>query len=59
MYSCRKKYRKLKIRFDSAMEQSNKLYVDEQKAISLAKRLQEQNELSPTDIAQPAVYRQD
>ncbi|KAF1812312.1 hypothetical protein P152DRAFT_474016 [Eremomyces bilateralis CBS 781.70] len=42
--SWRKKYRKLKIRFENAMEDSNKLYTDEQKALSLAKRLQEQND---------------
>lgn len=40
----RKKFRKMKIMFDKAMEASNSLYREEQKATAIAKRLQEQNE---------------
>ena len=42
--SWRKKYRKMKTRFDDVMKDSNQLFVDEQKLESLSKRLQEQNE---------------
>ena len=44
MRSWRKKYRKLKLRFDKVMEESNALYMDEHKQIAIARRLQEQNE---------------
>lgn len=42
--SWRKKYRKMKARFDDVMKESNSLFVDEQKLDALSKRLQEQNE---------------
>jgi len=42
----RKKFRKMKVKFDRKMEESNALYRDEQKALHLARRLQEQNEYS-------------
>lgn len=42
--SWRKKYRKMKTRFDDVIKDSNSLFVDEQKLEALSKRLQEQNE---------------
>jgi hypothetical protein len=42
--SWRKKYRKMKLRFDKVMEDSNNLFRDCHKMDSLAKRLQEENE---------------
>jgi IEC3 subunit of the Ino80 complex, chromatin re-modelling len=44
MRSWRKKYRKLKLRFDKVMEESNQLFLDEHKEIATARRLQEENE---------------
>lgn len=40
----RKKYRKMRVRFDERMRESNTLFREEHKAIALARRLQEQNE---------------
>ncbi|KAF1986279.1 hypothetical protein K402DRAFT_356273 [Aulographum hederae CBS 113979] len=42
--SWRKKFRKMKVRFDKKMEDSNSLFKDEQRAMALARRLQEQND---------------
>ncbi|KAF2099417.1 hypothetical protein NA57DRAFT_55387 [Rhizodiscina lignyota] len=42
--SWRKKFRKMKMRFDRAMDESNAMYREEQNAMYLAKRLQEQND---------------
>lgn len=42
--SWRKKYRKMKLKFDKAMDESNKLFTDCHKLDALAKRLQEENE---------------
>ena len=42
--SWRKKYRKMKIQFDRAMEESNGLWLDCHKLEARAKRLQEENE---------------
>jgi len=42
--SYRKKYRKMKIRFDDNMEDANQMYVAESTAWEIAKRIQEQNE---------------
>ena len=44
LISCRKKYRKMRVRFDERMRESNTLFREEHKAIALARRLQEQNE---------------
>lgn len=41
---CRRKYAKLKIKFEQAMRQSNALVKEELRIIDLAKRLKEQNE---------------
>jgi len=40
----RKKYRKMRMRFEAQMNESNALFKDEHKALALARRLQEQNE---------------
>jgi len=42
--SWRKKYRKMKLRFDRDMEESNRLWMDCHRLDVLAKRLQEENE---------------
>ncbi|MCJ1371263.1 hypothetical protein MMC20_002478 [Loxospora ochrophaea] len=42
--SYKKKYRKMKHTFDEKLKKSNQLYADEQKAMKLAQRLQEQND---------------
>ncbi|EKG14463.1 hypothetical protein MPH_08312 [Macrophomina phaseolina MS6] len=42
--SWRKKYRKMRVRFDERMRESNTLFREEHKAIALARRLQEQND---------------
>ena len=42
--SWRKKYRKMKARFDDVMKVNSTLFKEEQKLDVLAKRLQEQNE---------------
>lgn len=42
--SWRKKYRKMKARFEDLLKENNSLFVDEQKLDALNKRLQEQNE---------------
>jgi hypothetical protein len=42
--SWRKKYRKMKLRFDKAMDESSSLFRDCHKLEILAKRLQEENE---------------
>ncbi|KAL2358325.1 IEC3 subunit of the Ino80 complex, chromatin re-modelling-domain-containing protein [Cryomyces antarcticus] len=42
--SWRKKYRKMRIKFEAALKESNELFVEEQKALKLARRLQEQND---------------
>ena len=42
--SRRKKYRKMRHAFEEKMKISNSLFGQEQKAIKLARRLQEQNE---------------
>jgi len=44
MAAPRKKYRKMRIKFDEAMRMSNELYTQEQNAKNTAKRLREQNE---------------
>ena len=41
---CRRKYAKLKIKFEQAMRQSNAFIKEELRIIDLAKRLKEQNE---------------
>lgn len=40
----RKKYRKMMLDFDEKMEESSSLYDCQHKTVSLARRLQEQNE---------------
>lgn len=42
--SYRKKYRKMKLQFDEIMEDANQLFVAENTAWEIAKRIQEQNE---------------
>lgn len=42
--SWRRKYRKMRAKFEDTMNQSNQLIKDEYKAIALARRLQEQND---------------
>jgi hypothetical protein len=42
--SWRKKYRKLKVRFNKVMDDSNALFKEERRALALARRLQEENE---------------
>jgi len=42
--SWRKKYRKMKARFDEVLKDNNTLFIEEQKLEALNKRLQEQNE---------------
>ncbi|KAJ9667742.1 hypothetical protein H2201_002277 [Coniosporium apollinis] len=42
--SWRKKYRKMRMRFEAQMNESNALFKDEHKALALARRLQEQND---------------
>jgi len=42
--SYRKKYRKMKIQFDDHMEDANQLFIAENTAWEIAKRIQEQNE---------------
>lgn len=44
MRSWRKKYRKLNLRFQKVMDESNQLWKDEHKAKALARRLQEEND---------------
>lgn len=41
---CRRKFRKMRIRFDNAMQQSNSLIMDEWKAMGVARRLQAEND---------------
>lgn len=45
--SWRKKYRKMKFKFEDVMKDSNNLYKEEKKLEALSKRLQEQNEYVP------------
>ena len=45
MCAIRKKYRKMRIKFDEAMRQSNSLFMEEQLADETAKRLAQENEL--------------
>ena len=40
----RKKYRKMRIKFDEKMRQSNEWYIQEQMAIETARRIAQQNE---------------
>jgi hypothetical protein len=42
--SWRKKYRKLRLRFNKVMDDSNGLFKEEHRALALARRLQEENE---------------
>jgi IEC3 subunit of the Ino80 complex, chromatin re-modelling len=42
--SWRKKYRKLKVRFNKVMDDSNAQFKEERRALALARRLQEENE---------------
>ena len=42
--SWRKKYRKMKVRFDDVMKDNTTMFREEQKLEALSKRLQEQNE---------------
>lgn len=42
--SCRRKYRKMRVKFEDTMNTSNTLIRDEFRAIAVARRLQEQNE---------------
>lgn len=44
----RKKFRKMKHKFDAAMQQSNELFIQEQHALKTAKRLAQENELANT-----------
>jgi hypothetical protein len=44
MSSIRKKYRKMKFKFDEAMKLSNELYTQEQNAENTAKRIAHENE---------------
>jgi hypothetical protein len=54
--SWRKKYRKMKLRFDKAMDESSSLFKDNHKLEILARRLQEENECAqPTP--RPAFLR--
>lgn len=47
--SWRKKYRKMKARFDDMMKSSSTMFKEEQKLEALSKRLQEQNEYVDVD----------
>lgn len=40
----RKKYRKMRLKFEEVMKESNDLYVEEQLAVETAKRLAQENE---------------
>ncbi len=42
----RKKFRKLKVKFDEAMRQSNEYFVNEQRGIETAKRIALENEFA-------------
>lgn len=42
--SWRKKYRKMKARFDDVLKENNSLFLEEQRLESIRTRLQEQNE---------------
>jgi hypothetical protein len=44
MLSIRKKYRKMRIKFDEIMRMSNQFYTDEQRAVETARRLAQENE---------------
>ena len=44
MLHSRKKYRKMRIKFDEAMRQSNDLYLEEQRAMKTSKRLTQEIE---------------
>jgi hypothetical protein len=44
MSTIRKKYRKIRVKFDEIMRESNALFVEEQKADQTAKRLAQENE---------------
>lgn len=45
MSDIRKKYRKMRIKFDEVMRQNNSLFMEEQLADETAKRLAQENEL--------------
>jgi hypothetical protein len=47
MPSIRKKYRKMRIKFEEKMRDSNVWFVEEQLAVETARRLAEENELAP------------
>lgn len=53
--SWRKKYRKMKTRFDDVMKANSNMFKEEQKLESLAKRLQEQNEYMPPHLRLKAI----
>jgi hypothetical protein len=42
--SWRKKYRKLRLRFSTVMDDSNAFFKEEKRTLALARRLQEENE---------------
>jgi hypothetical protein len=44
MSATRKKYRKMRIKFDDKMRQSNEWFVEEQLAVETARRLAQENE---------------
>jgi len=44
MSTIRKKYRKMRIKFDDAMSKSNDFFKQERHALETAKRLKQQNE---------------
>jgi hypothetical protein len=46
MTGIRKKFRKMKVRFDFAMRQSNDIYILERKGIETARRIAIENELA-------------
>jgi len=44
MLQFRKKFRKIKVKFDEAMRQNNDFYIKEQQAVETARHLAQQNE---------------
>jgi len=50
MSAIRKKYRKMRIKFDEKMRQSNERYMEEQLAMETARRLAQENELARPQV---------
>ena len=49
--SWRKKYRKMKARFDDVIKDNNTMFKEESKLEALSKRLQEHNEYEQSDLS--------